>query len=173
MNDPARPTKADNHALLLPDLVFSIVEHLDFHSLLRCQRVCKTWRSVILGSREARQTLFLESDTAPFDAFKAAEEHDIAARNPLAWKLPAYRIRLRPEFRAMFNPWIFTHGCTPIYPFPENGMVFYWYHKPALWSFTDRVSGGRLEYSFRPAELASRQQPRFYFKLDVSHAATC
>lgn len=154
MNDPARPTKADNHALLLPDLVFSIVEHLDFHSLLRCQRVCKTWRSVILGSREARQTLFLESDTAPFDAFKAAEEHDIAARNPLAWKLPAYRIRLRPEFRAMFNPWIFTHGCTPIYPFPENGMVLYWYHKPALWSFTDRVSGGRLEYSFRPAELA-------------------
>jgi hypothetical protein len=152
--DLALPTEADNHALLLPDLVFSIVEHLDFHSLLRCQRVCKTWRSVILGSREARQTLFLESDTAPFDAFKAAEQHDIVARNPPAWKLPAHRILLRPEFRAMFNPWVFTHGCEPIYPFPEDGMVSYWDREPAWWGFTDRVSSGRLEYSFIPAELA-------------------
>lgn len=154
MNDPSLPTEADNHALLLPDLVFSIVEHLDFHSLLRCQSVCKTWRSVILGSREARQTLFLETDSTPFDAFKAAEEHDIAARNPPAWKLPAHRILLRPEFHAMFNPWIFTHGCEPIYPFPEDGMVSYWDREPAPWSFTDRVSCGRLEYSFIPAELA-------------------
>ena len=152
--DSALQIEADNHALLLPDLVFSIVEHLDFHSLLRCQRVCKTWRSVTLGSREARQTLFLEPDTAPFDAFKAAEEHDIVARNPPAWKLPAYRILLRPEFRAMFNPWIFTHGCEPIYPFPEDGIIGYFDRQPMWWGFTDRVSSGRLEYSFVPAELA-------------------
>ncbi|KAF3039600.1 hypothetical protein E8E12_009441 [Didymella heteroderae] len=146
----------DIHALLLPDIFYSIVAHLDFHSLLCGQRVCQTWKSVIARSYEARQTLFLASDNLPFEAFKAAEESDIASRNPRAWQRPSQRIRSRPEFRAMFNPWIFMHGCEAISSAADSDFAQYnlgYRRAPPMWRFTDRVSSGRLEFCFTPADL--------------------
>ncbi|KAJ4395287.1 hypothetical protein N0V91_010931 [Didymella pomorum] len=152
------PAAAATHALLLPDILFSIVPHLDFHSLFRGKRVCKTWQSVISRSHEARQILFLETDSTPFKAFKAAEEYDIAARSPAAWQRPSNRIRSRPEFRAMFNPWIFTHGCEPINSLEESEIYGGYFLQlagriPPTWRFTDRVSSGRLDFCLIPAEL--------------------
>lgn len=148
---------AATHALLLPDILFSVVSHLDFHSLLRGQRVCQTWKFVISRSRKARQILFLETDDSPFEAFKAAEEHDIAARKFPGWQRPQNRIRSRPEFRAMFNPWVFTHGCEAINSVEENEFGAYnltaYRRGPPTWRFTDRVSSGRLDFCLTPAQL--------------------
>jgi hypothetical protein len=145
------------HALLLPDILFSIVPHLDFHSLLRGKRVCQTWKSVISRSHEARQTLFLDSDSSPFEALKAAEEHGITTRKPPGWERPSNRIRSRPEFCAMFNPWIFTHGCEAISSVNETGFAAYdltgYRLAPPTWRFTDRVSSGRLDFCLTPAEV--------------------
>ncbi|MCG4255606.1 F-box protein, partial [Acetobacter senegalensis] len=69
---PAPASKPD--ALLLPDILFELLPHLDFCSLLTCQRVCRTWASAISRSRDAQQRLFLVPDDRPFEAFKAAEE---------------------------------------------------------------------------------------------------
>lgn len=147
------PRLTSTHALLLPDILFSLVPHLDFHSLLRCQRVCKTWASVISRSRGAKQTLFLEPSSEPFNAFKAAEEHDIATKAASAFKPPQKRIPRRPEFRALFSPWIWTHGCDPIRQHSERVEDSWGRRQPPVWRFTDRVSSGRLDFCFRPDEL--------------------
>ncbi|KAF2627129.1 hypothetical protein BU25DRAFT_458935 [Macroventuria anomochaeta] len=157
---PSAPTPgssgaAETHALLLPDVIFEFVLYLDFHTLLRCQRVCHTWKSVIDRSREARQTLFLEASNSTFAAFKAAEEHGITARLPPAFQPAQQRIPLRPEFRALFNPWIYMHGCEPICS-SFDGLEDPWRRRqPPIWRFTDRVSSGRLDFCFTPAELVS------------------
>ncbi|KAJ8118541.1 hypothetical protein OPT61_g492 [Boeremia exigua] len=156
----AKPfTSTSTHTLLLPEIIFELVIYLDFHSLLRCQRVCRTWASVIARSREAQQKLFLVSDTGPFDAFKAVEERDIALQHPAAWQKPYQRIPQRAEFRALFNPWIFTQDSEPI----PSGFVSetvpyymgYWKRPTPAWRFTDRVSSGRLDFCFTPSELVS------------------
>ena len=143
------------HALLVPDVVFEIVLHLDFHTILRCQRVCRIWKYVISRSREARQILFLEPSGKPFATFKKTEENDISAASAMAFKPPQQRILLRRELRALFNPWTFMHGSDPI---SQNlGDAFsrlYWDRKPSpLWRFTDRISSGRLDFCFIPSEL--------------------
>jgi len=151
------PAAAATHALLLPDTLFSIVPHLDLHSLLRGKRFCQIWKSVISRSHEARQVLFLETDPTPFEALKAAEEHDIAVRTPAAWQRPSIRIRSRPEFRAMFNPCIFTHGCEAISLVDEHEIGAWqsigYRRMPPMWRFTDRVSSGRLDFCLTPADL--------------------
>ena len=149
---PSQPTaaSASTQALLLPDVLFELILHLDFHALLCCQCVCRTWKSVIDRSHEARQTLFLDTDDRRFEDFKAAEEYDIAIASDPAFQHPQQRIPLRPEFRALFNPWVFTHGCEPIAT---------WGCSPAMrkiapaWRFTDRVSSGRLDFCLMPFEL--------------------
>lgn len=110
---------------------------------------------MISRSRRARQTLFLESSGKPFAAFKEAEEHDINAASAVAFKPPQQRILLRPEFRALFNPWIFRHGSEPILYNPcEEFSILYWdKRQPPLWRFTDRISSGRLDFCFTPSEL--------------------
>ncbi|KAH6613946.1 hypothetical protein C7974DRAFT_380344 [Boeremia exigua] len=143
---------ANSHPLLLPDVLFELVIHLDLYSLLQCQRVCRTWASVISRSREAQRTLFLQPDHIPFDAFKAVEERDIASRDPIAWQKPSQRIPERPEFRALFNPWIYTHDCEPITLAADN---ITWGRPATIWRFTDRVSAGRLGFCFTPSQLVS------------------
>ncbi|KAJ4344148.1 hypothetical protein N0V95_006310 [Ascochyta clinopodiicola] len=150
----AAPT--ETHALLLPDILFDIIIHLDFYTLLQCQRVCRTWRSVIQKSHQARQTLFLEVDREPFNAFIDAEEHDIACCEDTAFTSPQIRAPKRPEFRSLFNPWIYMHNFDPINPgrqIPGKHSaaappLTSWAPKrrPVLWRFTDRVSSGRLEF---------------------------
>ncbi|KAJ4379537.1 hypothetical protein N0V86_004718 [Didymella sp. IMI 355093] len=156
--------ETDTQALLLPDILFSIFPHVDFYSLLRCQRVCKTWKSVISRSRSARQTLFLEADSSPFALFQAAEEHDLASHAAAAWQEPSQRIPARAEFRAMFNPWIYTHGCAPISVNTQAQDGFEGFLRRAsycpVWRFTDRVSAGRLDFCFTPAELVRFVRPR-------------
>jgi hypothetical protein len=155
--DSSMAAEVDTQALFLPDILFSIFPHLDFTSLLRCQRVCKTWKSVISRSRPARRILFLEADSAPFALFQAAEEHDLASHAAAAWQRPSQRIPARPEFRAMFNPWIYTHGCAPISMNTGDQDGFASFLRRAscnpVWRFTDRVSAGRLDFCFTPAEL--------------------
>lgn len=150
--------ETDVHVLLPAEVIFEVLAHLDFHSLLTCQRVCRTWASVISRSREAQQRLFLTSDDEPFKAFKAAEEHDIATRAPAAWQRPAERVRQRPEFRALFNPWIFMQDCDPIASTDpvSDWMSYYSPRRPSIcWRFTDRVSSGRLDFCYIPANFVS------------------
>lgn len=149
-------TSAKPNVLLLPEVVFELILHLDFHSLLCCQRVCQTWDSVISRSREAQQKLFLVPDDGPFNAFKAVEERDITTRASAAWEKPSQRIPQRSEFRNLFNPWIFMQGCDPLSLSTNDGasQVRYPYRRPAtIWRFTDRVSSGHLDLVFSSADL--------------------
>ena len=157
-SDPSLAS-AETNILLLPDVIFELIAHLDFHSLLTCQRVCRAWASVISRSREAQQALFLVSDDEPFHAFKAAEEHDIATKAPAAWQLPSERVTKRNEFRALFNPWIFIQDPDPIAPAASQEWIQEWSLQPKrrsiVWRFTDRVSSGRLDFSYTRADLVS------------------
>jgi hypothetical protein len=142
-SDPPVPAKPN--VLLLPEVVFELITHLDCLSLLRCQRVCRTWASAISRSRDAQQRMFKVADDRPFQDFKAAEEHDIATEAPAAWKKPSDRIPRRPEFRQLFNPWVFKQGRNPF----EMYRRFECRHlgRPA-WRFTNRVCSGRLDFVY-------------------------
>lgn len=77
-------TETNTLLLIITHIIFELVRHLDFRTLLRCQRVCRIRRSVIHRSPKARETLFLKSSDELFNAFKAAEEQCIAQRMPEA-----------------------------------------------------------------------------------------
>ncbi|KAF1350527.1 hypothetical protein EJ07DRAFT_159461 [Lizonia empirigonia] len=144
---PTEDESAETNTLLLTHIIFELVQHLDFRTLLRCQRVCRKWRSVIHRSAKARETLFLKSSDELFNAFKAAEEQCIAQRMPEAWDPPQERILERPEFRALFNPWVFTHDWYhPDAPGPSSGLR-------GDFRFTDRISSGHVYFRFKPAYL--------------------
>jgi hypothetical protein len=157
-----KTTSAQIQALLLPDVFFDVVSHLDLYSLVRCQGVCRTWKMVIERSHQARRVLFLEVDPGPFEAFKAAEEHDVAVQDEVAFTPPQKRIPMRPEFRALFNPWIFRHDSEPILQYEvgsqeRQGYFGHWCSRGPrpLWRFTDRVSSGQLLFCFTTDELVS------------------
>jgi hypothetical protein len=145
MSSQPTAASASARALLLPDVVFELILHLDFYALLRCQRVCRTWKSAIDRSHEARQTLFLAADDQRLEKLMAAKDFDISIASDTAVQDPQERIALRPEFRALFNPWLFSHVCGP---------TIMWKYYPdrqkqaPVWRFTNRVSYGRLDFCF-------------------------
>jgi hypothetical protein len=127
------------HALLLPDILHEIFPRLPCATLLACERVCRTWQRVISRSPLAQQRLFRVADPSALDALFAIEAHDVAEQKPAAFLSPQLRLIRRPEFRALFNPWVLRGA-----PFSVSWEAWLRSSDGAvkIWRITDRVSCG-------------------------------
>jgi hypothetical protein len=131
------------HALLLPDILHEIFPRLPCATLLRCERVCRTWQQVISRSSLAQQRLFRVADPTALDPLLAIEAHDVAEQNAAAYVHPQRRLNARPEFRALFNPWV-LRGMPFAAEWGAWGRPVAW--RIAAWRITDRVSCGAVGF---------------------------
>lgn len=131
------------HAFLLPDILHEIFPRLPCATLLACERVCRTWQRVISRSPLAQQRLFRVADPSALDALFAIEAHDVVEQKAAAFESPQLRLIRRPEFRALFNPWVLRGA-----PFSVSWEAWLQSSDGAakIWRITDRVSCGVVRF---------------------------